>query len=559
MEEHGAAAAADASAATSVPAEKHVAIPAAAAAAAAANGEEDKAAEEDLTPAPALPCGPRKTGLHLFIMNIRSVFKLDELGSEVLRIAVPASLALAADPLASLVDTAFIGRLGSVEIAAVGVSIAIFNQVSKVCIYPLVSVTTSFVAEEDAIISKAIEENSSQDLEKASHVDSETNNLPVAGPDMAECVNSCIPTECTDLSNHGSKKYIPSVTSALIVGSILGLLQAIFLVFSAKFVLSIMGVKSGSPMQGPAVRYLTIRSLGAPAVLLSLAMQGVFRGFKDTKTPLYATVVGDAANIILDPILMFVCHMGVTGAAVAHVASQYLITLILLCRLVQQVDVIPPSIKSLKFGRFLGCGFLLLARVVAVTFCVTLAASLAARHGPTIMAGFQICCQLWLATSLLADGLAVAGQAVLASAFAKNDNKKVVAATSRVLQLSIVLGMALTVVLGLAMRFGAGIFTKDLPVIEVIHKGIPFVAGTQTINALAFVFDGINFGASDYTYSAYSMVAVASVSIPCLVYLSAHNGFIGIWIALTIYMSLRTIASTWRMGAARGPWKFLRK
>lgn len=67
------------------------------------------------------------------------------------------------------------------EIAAVGVSIAIFNQVSKVCIYPLVSVTTSFVAEEDAIISKAIEEKSSQDLEKASHVDSETNNLPVSG------------------------------------------------------------------------------------------------------------------------------------------------------------------------------------------------------------------------------------------------------------------------------------------------------------------------------------------------------------------------------------------
>jgi ABC-type branched-subunit amino acid transport system permease subunit len=41
------------------------------------------------------------------------------------------------------------------------------------------------------------------------------------------------------------------------------------------------------------------------------------------------------------------------------------------------------------------------------------------------------------------------------------------------LQLSIVLGLCLTVVLGLAMKFGAGIFTKDLPVIEVIHKGIP--------------------------------------------------------------------------------------
>ncbi|AQK51527.1 hypothetical protein ZEAMMB73_Zm00001d049893 [Zea mays] len=104
-------------------------------------------------------------------------------------------------------------------------------------------------------------------------------------------------------------------------------------------------------------------------------------------------------------------------------------------------------------------------------------------------------------------------KAVLASAFAKNDSKKVVAATSCVLQLnlqyrttlSIVLGMGLTVVLGLAMRFGAGIFTSDVPMIQVIHRGIPFVAGTQTINSLAFVFDGINFGASDYIYSAYSM------------------------------------------------------
>ncbi|PWZ31356.1 Serine decarboxylase 1 [Zea mays] len=96
-------------------------------------------------------------------------------------------------------------------------------------------------------------------------------------------------------------------------------------------------------------------------------------------------------------------------------------------------------------------------------------------------------------------------KAVLASAFAKNDSKKVVAATSCVLQLSIVLGMCLTVVLGLAMRFGVGIFTSDVPMIQVIHRGIPFVAGTQTINSLAFVFDGINFGASDYRYSAYSM------------------------------------------------------
>ena len=42
----------------------------------------------------------------------RHVCKLDELGREIAQIALPATLALAADPVASLVDTAFIGHIG---------------------------------------------------------------------------------------------------------------------------------------------------------------------------------------------------------------------------------------------------------------------------------------------------------------------------------------------------------------------------------------------------------------------------------------------------------------
>lgn len=38
-------------------------------------------------------------------------------------------------------------------------------------------------------------------------------------------------------------------------------------------------------MRAPAQRFLSLRALGAPAVVVSLALQGIFRGFKDTKTP----------------------------------------------------------------------------------------------------------------------------------------------------------------------------------------------------------------------------------------------------------------------------------
>lgn len=40
-------------------------------------------------------------------------------------------------------------------------------------------------------------------------------------------------------------------------------------------------------MHAPAQQFLSLRALGAPAVVVSLALQGVFRGFKDTKTPVF--------------------------------------------------------------------------------------------------------------------------------------------------------------------------------------------------------------------------------------------------------------------------------
>jgi protein involved in sex pheromone biosynthesis len=63
--------------------------------------------------------------------------------------------------------------VGPVELAAVGVSIAIFNQVSKIAIIPLVSVTTSLVAEEDAADKLQSQPSIKEMLIKASSVNEE--------------------------------------------------------------------------------------------------------------------------------------------------------------------------------------------------------------------------------------------------------------------------------------------------------------------------------------------------------------------------------------------------
>ncbi|XP_022152644.1 protein DETOXIFICATION 43-like [Momordica charantia] len=570
-----------------------------------------------------------KMPMNVFFKDARLVFKWDKLGKEILGIAFPAALAVAADPIASLIDTIFVGHIGAIELAAVGVSVAIFNQASRITIFPLVSITTSFVAEEDTIRKTAIkpakgeiekkhlaengqkreltpqdetkkentleksstnsltsnetrnpapENGTIQDLEKnasgekseelekkSSKQDGKKESMPenatLENVEKDSSTNKSEPPAVstpTVKSKKKEKKQIASASTALMFGTVLGLLQAIFLAFGAKFLLNVMGVKQGSPMLAPAMKYLVLRSLGAPAVLLSLAMQGIFRGFKDTRTPLYVIVLGYATNIILDPILIFVCHLGVKGAAIAHVLSQYLIVLVLAWRLMQKVNLLPPSLKELQFGRFLRNGSLLLARVIAVTFCVTLAASMAARLGPTPMAAFQTCLQVWMTSSLLADGLAVAGQAILACAFAEKDYEKTTATATRVLQMSFVLGVGLAVVVAGIMYFGAGIFSGDAQVQALIHIGVPFVAATQPMNSLAFVFDGVNFGASDFAYSAYSLTLVAIATILSLFLLSKSYGFVGIWTALAIYMALRTLVGLLRMGSGTGPWRYLK-
>lgn len=65
--------------------------------------------------------------------------------------------------------------------------------------------------------------------------------------------------------------------------------------------------------------------------------------------------------------------------------------------------------------------------------------------------------------------------------------------------------------------------SSDSPFSLEIHQ---FIAATQPINSLAFVFDGVNFGASDFAYSAYSLASSSRSSSTCLWKFLNENMFI---------------------------------
>ncbi|PWA52001.1 MATE efflux family protein [Artemisia annua] len=226
----------------------------------------------------------------LLVHAFRDKVKLDDLGIEIVSIALPAALALAADPITSLVDTAFVGHLVSLasvpsQCCAYCCFLFIWSHIALLSTRSF-TLTTSFVAEEQAVL--------------------------VKDGDDSTCVDQ------DDNTGH-QKTFLPSVSTSLALATAFGIAQTIALYFGSGFLLNTMGIPVNSPMRVPAEEFTSVRAFGAPAVVLALAAQGTFRGFKDTKTPLYGIAAGNLLNAILNPILIFFCGFGVGGAATATI------------------------------------------------------------------------------------------------------------------------------------------------------------------------------------------------------------------------------------------------
>ncbi|XP_073150208.1 protein DETOXIFICATION 45, chloroplastic-like [Henckelia pumila] len=433
---------------------------------------------------------------------------------ELVMLSLPAIGGQAIEPLVQLMETAFIGNLGSVELASAGVSISLFNIVSKLFNIPLLSVATSFVAED-------ISKNASR------------------------------------FNTSEKKLQLSSVSTALLLAVGIGIFEAVALSLGSGPLLSLMGISPVSSMRIPAQRFLLLRALGAPAFVVSLALQGIFRGFKDTKTPVICLGFGNFTAVFLFPLFIYYCQMGVYGAAISTVISQYLVTFSMIWNLNKRAVLLPPKLGELQFGDYLKSGGFLIGRTLAVLLTMTLGTSMAARQGPIAMAAHQICLQIWLAVSLLTDALATSAQALIASYISRDDYRTVRDLTQFVLKIGFALGVFLALVLGVSFSSLAKFFTKDTQVLGIVGTVTLFVSISQPINALAFIFDGLHYGVSDFPYAARSMMVIGAVSSAYLLSAPTIFGLPGVWSGLTLFMGLRMVAGFIRLLSHRGPWWFL--
>ncbi|MFB6263496.1 MAG: MATE family efflux transporter [Bradymonadaceae bacterium] len=410
---------------------------------------------------------------------------------EILDLAVPALGGLAASPLVSLVDTAFVGQLGSTQLGALGVNASLFS---------MAFVVFNFLAYGTA---------------------------PKVGRAVGE-----------DAPRRAGRVVLNAGLIALVAGS--AATGALLLLDGP--ILELMGATC--ELRGPAATYLHIRAFAGPAVLLINAGRGAFRGYQDTRTPMFVTVGLSGLNLLLDPILIFGLGWGLAGAATATLVAQWCgagaFVFLLLVHRREELGIVVERPRLEELTSFLRVGWEMVLRTGALVGTMTVATAVAARVGTTAVAAHQVAQQLWTFLALLVDALAVAAQALVSRYLGEGRPDEARRVSDRLLQWGLAVGLALGAGFALLQPWLPALFTDDPTTRQAVSEIFVFVAGLQLLNGLVFVWDGIYMGAEAFNYLAKAMLLSALGACALLLAVRPLGlGLRGVWWGITALMALR--------------------
>lgn len=431
-------------------------------------------------------------------MSSKSVSTKDILG-----LALPALGALAADPLVSLVDTMFVGRIDAAALGALGVCSAVFGLAFFVFNFLSTGVT----------------------------------------PLVASAVGK---------GDHAGAGR--TIMQALTIASVLGVSIAALLEAGALPILELMGARG--ELLAPAESYLRVRALATPAVLIVTVGHGAFRGHQNTRTPLWLTLGLNAINLALDPLFIFGLDWGVAGAAWATTIAQWVgaagFLVFIFSRRGLGVRFSPP--RPAELLPLIQVGGALSLRTLALVGTLTLATSVATRLGTLEVAAHQVVAQIWLFLALVIDSIAIAGQALVGRLLGEGDRAEARAVADRLLRWGLGLGFVLAAVFALLRSVLPPWFTEDAAVLARVDSVYIFVIASQPIGALVFVWDGLFMGAQDFRFLAAQMLVSALLGAGVLLsVIPLGLGLEGVWWGMIALLSARMLTLGWRYWLGGGP------
>jgi len=421
---------------------------------------------------------------------------------EILRLAVPALGALAAEPLYLLADTAIVGNLGTHQLAGLAVAGTVLTSVFGLCNFLAYS-TTGAVARQ--------------------------------------------------LGAGNRRKAAELGMDGVWLAAGLGVVLAALGIALAPLIVDAMGASSA--VRPYALTYLRISLLGAPALLVALAGAGYLRGVQDTRTTLVVAVASNAVNLVLELLLVYSFDLGIAGSAWGTVAAQWGAAVAFLAIIVRSARAERASLRPDPAGirSNVRVGSRLVIRTGSLLAAFLAATAIASRIGDDAVAAHQIAFQVFLLLALSLDALAIAAQAMIGRSLGAGDAHAARAAARRLLEWGVAVGIGFGVALAILRPWLVPIFTDDPGVRDQAEQVLLILALMQPLNAVVFVFDGVLIGAGDAGYLALAMVGAslfvfAPAAIAVLV---LDGGLLWLWAALALWMLARAVGMAARYLGSR--------
>ena len=297
-----------------------------------------------------------------------------------------------------------------------------------------------------------------------------------------------------------------------------------------------------------SVDYYNIRVFGFPFTLFTIAVFGTFRGLQNTFYPMIIAIVGAAANIILDVILVYgiegyIPAMNIEGAAYASVIAQLLMAIVSAYYLLTKTEI--PLRFSLPFNKEIGRFLLMIGnlfiRTLALNVTLYYASAFSTSYGKEYIAAYTIAINLWFLGAFIIDGYASAGNILSGKLFGAKEYGKLIKLSNQLIKYGIIVGIIMAVI-GALVYFPIGtIFTKDKAVLNEFYNVFWIVLAMQPLCALAFIFDGMFKGLGKMKVLRNVLLfSTFLVFVPVLFLLdSLEYKLTGIFIAFTLWIIAR--------------------
>ena len=436
----------------------------------------------------------------LYILNSNFRYNFEKIWSfmnrRILALAMPSIISNISNPLVSSVDTALMGHLNAINLAALGAMGMVFMFIYGTFNF-LRSGTTGISAQ-------------------------------AYGADNKNLISN-------------------TLYRASIVAIILGV--ALIVLKDYIFDISVYLMNVDNSYLHSSKIYFDIRIYTAPALFLGYVLMGWFFGMQNAIYPLIMTIFLNIVNIIFSYYFVYVKNMDIEGVAIGTLIAQYLALLLGLIMLLKYKNYLKSfSIKKL----FIKSQILHLFRVnsdifirtLALTFAFAFLYSQAAKVGEDKLAIMVLLLQfiIWFAYSL--DGFANAAESLVGKYYGSQDWENFYKAIKYSLAWSLGLSIIYTIIYAILGDSILKLFTNQESLLIQTKEFMPYILAVPIISFLAFIWDGIYIGMTA-TKAMRNTVVLSLVLYILGFYLSKEYNFIyALWINFLLFLFYRGIIQT---------------